>query len=148
MEALSLGDTETANNLLIKANNLLKSTNSQATSKLKSITLNNFGCLFKRLNNPLKALKYLTEALEYEADSSVDSVNLAGTLLNICAIKSQLELHEEALSHGLKAIKILNQSVEPNLNTEITLAIAFHNVGIEEEYLDRVNEAQGFFRKG
>ncbi|CAG9320971.1 unnamed protein product [Blepharisma stoltei] len=148
MEALSSGDAETASNLLTKANNLLRSASSSAVVKLKSITLNNFGCLYKRINNPLKALKYLSEALECESESSIDNVNLAGTLLNICAIKSQLDLHEEAVSHGLKAIKILNQAAEQNLNTKTTLAIAYHNVGIEQEFLDKIKEAQDFFMKG
>lgn len=37
------------------------------------------------------ALKYLKKALDLEIESDQDSMNIAGTMLNICAILSQLK---------------------------------------------------------
>src|SRR5574343_262215 len=68
------------------AEKLLKTLNSPENFKLQGITLNNFGCFYKRINKPNVALKFLQRACEKESIEPVDRVNLAGTLLNMCAI--------------------------------------------------------------
>ena len=62
-----------------------------AELKLFSLTLNNFGCYYKRQYKPNSALKYLQAALNLEkTDKGISKVELAGTYLNLCAIYSSL----------------------------------------------------------
>jgi hypothetical protein len=44
-----------------------------------------------RKNQANVALKYLKSALELETSSQQDAMNIAGTMLNICAILSMLK---------------------------------------------------------
>lgn len=86
--------------------------------------------------------------------------SLADTHLNMCAVLSQLNKHKEALQHVLISITLLQDeflnlgSQEKNMdvgdkkdedNTKgsiedrvSVLAIAYHNLGVELEYLQRV----------
>ena len=66
--------------------------------KLFSLTLNNFGCYYKKQRKPNSALKYLKAALNLErADKGITKVELAGTYLNLCAIYSGLNRHSDAV---------------------------------------------------
>ena len=109
--------------------------------KLHGITLNNFGCFYKRTKKPNVALKYLTKACEQEQMAAVDSVNLAGTHLNMCAIYSDLGKHEHALEQGLKALELMKTTIEYSPNFISTLVIAYHNAGVEYEFLNNLEEA-------
>ena len=83
---------------------------------------------------------------------------IADTHLNLCAVLSQLDRHEDALQHSMLSIILLqdeflttllpivsrlNQSEEsePPISDErhAKLAIAFHNLGVEFEHLKRVS---------
>lgn len=120
---------------------------SQTQAKLRSITLNNLGCFYKRAAQPLQALEYLQAALDLAADS--DRTNLAGTHLNICAIKSQLGNHHQALQHALEALRLLNACLQaPSPNQVTTLVIAHHNAGVELEYLRQGEQAAEAYRQG
>ena len=123
---------------------------SDPTGKLKllAITLNNLGCYYKRTDKPLFALKYLHQALELESQPPVDHTNLAGTLLNICAIRSQLGKHETALAEAQKALDVLSQVEELTPNSVTTQSIAYHNAGMELEHLGRIAEALDMFHVG
>ena len=60
-----------------------------AQIKLFSLTLNNFGCYYKKTAKPHAALKYLRSALRLEKqDPMITPGELAGTYLNKCAIYS------------------------------------------------------------
>ena len=109
--------------------------------KLQGITLNNFGCFYKRTKKPNVALRYLTKACEQEEIAAVDNVNLAGTHLNMCAIYSDLGKHELALEQGLKALELMKNSVGNSPNLISTLVIAYHNTGVEYEFLAIFEEA-------
>ena len=91
------------------AEKLLKTLNSPENLKLHGITLNNFGCFYKRINKPNVALKFLQRACEKESIEPIDRVNLSGTLLNMCAIYSQLGKHDRALEQGIQALSLLEQ---------------------------------------
>lgn len=120
---------------------------SQTQAKLRSITLNNLGCFYKRAAQPLQALEYLQAALDLAADS--DRTNLAGTHLNICAIKSQLGNHQQALQHALEALRLLSACLQaPSPNQVTTLVIAHHNAGVEMEYLRQGEQAAEAYRQG
>ena len=97
-------------------------------------------------------MSYLIQALELEL--KLDSPKtLADTHLNLCAVLSQLDRHEDALQHSMLSIillqdefltsllpKVKSMDNEENLiNDErlAVLAIAYHNLGVEFEHLKR-----------
>ena len=118
---LNQGDYYTSLEFLNKAKSSLKGVPLTACSKVMGITLNNFGCYYKTLNNPEQALVYLGQALEVEKQSFSDLNNLAATYLNISVTESQLNNHLAALENCLKAIHIL----KPVHSTSSTLAQTF-----------------------
>jgi hypothetical protein len=83
----------------------------------------------------------------------------ADTHLNICAVLSQLNKHELALNHAMSAVILLQEmmlskrldpesypydddaeaeeAMPPDANKDRTavLAIAYHNMGVEQEFL-------------
>lgn len=116
--------------------------------KLRAVTLNNLGCFYKNRNKPHTALQYLDRALRIEATTPACH-NPAGTHLNLCAILSQLGRHREAMEHAQCALELLNYGkgeTEPaekdsgGAQTSIT-AIAYYNLGVEQEYLKQVPQA-------
>jgi hypothetical protein len=52
------------------------------------------------------------QALELEKESNIQSSQIAGTKLNICAILSQLDKHEEASSYCISAIQDLLKTLK------------------------------------
>lgn len=149
MEALHQDDFQTAVNLLHRANYMLRQhSSSLEVIRLKAITLNNLGCLYKRSNQYSKSLQFLKEALECEKKLPSDYTNIAGTHLNLSAIKSLMSNHEDSLSHALKAINIIQQN--PELDQELirSLVVAYYNAGTEYQLLNRNGEASTFLRHG
>jgi tetratricopeptide (TPR) repeat protein len=116
------------------------------TSKLFGITFNNFGCFYKRMNKPNVALKYLIKACKNESVEPVDKVNLAGTLLNICAIYSQLGKHLKALEQSCEALELLKEGNQDSKHYMSTLIIAYHNTGVEYEYLSNLRQAADCYK--
>ena len=123
------------------AEKMLKTIDSNSNHKLQAITLNNFGCFYKRINKPNVALRFLKKACEKESVEPIDSVNLAGTLLNICAIYSQLGKHDLALEHGCKALQLVEKCEISSPNLASTLIIGYHNTGVEYEFLNCLKQA-------
>ena len=123
------------------ADKLLKSIDSNGNTKVQAITLNNFGCFYKRINKPNVALKFLKKACEKESIEPIDNINLAGTLLNICAIYSQLGKHDFALENGCKALQLVEKCETTSPNLVSTLIIGYHNTGVEYEYLNCLKQA-------
>lgn len=100
------------------------------------------------------ALNFLQKALQIEARLQRPETQ-ADTHLNICAVLSQLNKHELALNHAMSAVILLQemmlrkrldpssaeeeeefQSVEANQKDRTAvLAIAYHNMGVEQEFL-------------
>lgn len=109
--------------------------------KLQGITLNNFGCFYKRSKMPNVALKYLSKACKREVIGAVDNVNLAATHLNMCAIYSELGKHEIALQEGVMALELMKKSSDRSMNFVSTLVIGYHNTGVEYEFLKRYKDA-------
>lgn len=70
--------------LLQKADKLLeKSGKTSDTYWIQSITLNNFGCYYKKVGKPNSALKFLNQALNLEMKSGQEAIAIAGTRLNM-----------------------------------------------------------------
>lgn len=126
---------------LKEADKMLKSIDPSSNIKLQAITLNNFGCFYKRINKPNVALGFLKKACVKEAIEPVDNVNLAGSLLNICAIYSQLGKHDIALENGCKALQLVEKCEASTPNLVSTLIIGYHNTGVEYEFLDNLKQA-------
>lgn len=142
-------------------------------SRLRSMTYNNFGCLYRRISLPEKALEYLEKALEIEELSN--NVNeCAATHLNLSASHSVLHNDMLALRHGEKAIILIQGQLWPGstfqeglatlvamlldktdraswraqvMKDAHVLAMAYHNVGTQNERLGRMKEAQVSFSR-
>ena len=150
MDHLRVEQFDEAFNLLRRAEEMLRyPDDTPGKLRLLAITLNNLGCFYKRSSKPNVALKYLQQALEIEVKTSNDRTNVAGTHLNICAIKSQLNKHESALQHAKQALFLLSSpGFEFTPNSVTTLAIAYHNAGVEYEFLTETGEAAKAYHSG
>ena len=112
-----------------------------SNSEAKAITYNNTACYYRKIGKPKVALSYLQSALQIEKQLD-NSENIADTHLNICAVLSQLDKHDAALLHGTKAVALIQEMLleEVSLSPErlSVLAIAYHNIGVEQEFMKRV----------
>lgn len=115
--------------------------------RLSAVTFNNMGCFFKRRSKLHAALQYLFRALEVELQTD-SAENPAATHLNICATFSQMGRHEEAQEHAEKAIMQLQAEwdnsenpTEEHPTNKSFLAMAYHNLAVEQEYLNYWEEA-------
>lgn len=148
MDFLRSENYKNALSCLNKAEEVLGSGQVSNLNKLLGLTLNNFGCFYKRTGNPSLALNFLKKALEIESKDPVDVNNLAGTHLNMCAILSSIGEHKKALDHSLKAMNLLKDKVEDDGNLLTTLIVAHYNAGIEYEMLTKMSEARKVYLDG
>ena len=72
---------------------------------------------------------------------------MAGTHLNLCSLKSHLNKHDEALNHAHKAITIIQKNYSGQNDFTGTLVAAYHNAGLEYQFLNRKIEASNFLRQ-
>lgn len=92
----------------------------------------------------LRALGYMDKLSELTPESPLSRAKLR---LNYCAILSQLSKHDQAQTHALKAVFLLQDLViQQSLRgldlaeTELeTLATAYYNLAVEQEYLHEVD---------
>lgn len=114
---------------------------------LKSTTYNNLACYYRRTGKVRTALSYLIQALDLELKIDQPKT-LADTHINLCAVLSQLDRHEDALQHSMLSIILLQDEFlttllskykngeegtgEEEINDErlAVLAIAYHNLGV------------------
>ena len=118
---------------------------SQLKYRLLGVTQNNLGCYYKRARLPKVALVYLKNARDSERLGGVDNIIRAGTILNICAIYSELGLHQKALEQSLGALDLLKSS-EFTENLISTLVIGYHNTAVEYEFLKHGKEALEYYK--
>lgn len=145
MQRLSTDEYDDAKTLLGRAEGV-----SEPASCLRAITYNNMACVHRRQGHLRTALQYLTKALDIESSLS-DAHNPSDTHLNICAVQSQLGRHELALEHAQAALVMLHaelfgdeqpaldgaQPFPPLAERMSVLAIAYHNMAVEQEFLAR-----------
>lgn len=151
MEHLRQGNYQASLHLLRRAQDILNCPQSStAKSKLEAITYNNLGCYYKKIGKLSLALQFLTKALDLESTSVIDKSNLAGTHLNICTIRSSLNQHDYAVKNAIKAIELLLEAekTEHTSNLVSTLAIAYHNAGVEYEVLGEYGIARDCYMNG
>ena len=134
MESLKSGDFSTAFSLLKQAESHLHPS-LPSLWKLQAITYNNLGCFFKKARDHSNAMTYLQQALRIELDYPEDYTNVAGTYLNLCAVFSMVNRHKQALRQAQRALQVLKAHFQRSPNLVTTMAIAYHNIGVEFEYL-------------
>ena len=123
------------------------------------MTFNNMACYYRRIGKMRTALNFLQRALTIESRLQRPETQ-ADTHLNICAVLSQLNKHELALNHAMSAVILLQEMMlrrkldpasameddledvpgtvvpkETNKDKVAVLAIAYHNMGVEQEFL-------------
>ncbi|OMJ70152.1 hypothetical protein SteCoe_31931 [Stentor coeruleus] len=123
-------------------------TENQTKNKLMVITYNNFGCLFKRMSDYPKALKFLFKAVEFGSMLPDELATLAGAHLNICSIYSQQQDHVKAVKHGLKSIFLLKNIFKEQPKHLPTMIIAYHNVGTEYQLMGQIENAENCLKVG
>jgi len=134
----------------------------------KAMTYNNMACYYRRVGKLRTALKFLEQALSIEGRlNKIDTQ--ADTHLNICAVLSQLNKHELALNHAMSAVILLQEDLlfkavdgekeeetkssktksnkDPNKDRTSVLAIAYHNMGVEQEFLRSYHAAILSYKK-
>ena len=66
---------------------------------------------------------------------------MADTYLNLCAVLSQLGRHKEALENVLFSVTLLQEEIlgagKSPTERLLVLAIAYHNMAVELEHLER-----------
>lgn len=127
----------------------------------KAVTYNNFACYYRKQGKLHSALTYLEKALKIENSNECASYP-ADTHLNLCPVLSQLGRHSEALEHAQNALIMLQEElftvtmnndsddakVEQRADRISVLAIAYHNIGVEEEFLKKYDRSLQAYKKG
>lgn len=128
---------------LLKRAELLCETDDHA----RAITYNNLACYYRKVGKARVALTYLKKALTLDHDTP-------NTHLNLCASLSQIGKHEKALEHAMQAVILLQDlfitTTQANKGFEEhspVLAIAYHNMAVELEFLKRTSEALTIYKK-
>lgn len=122
-------------------------------TSLLAVTCNNLGCYYKKVGKLHAALSYLRKALKIEVSLSTDDVTVAGTHLNICAILSKLDKHDKAVQHALCSLELISNRVASATHSVSqdeysVLAIAYHNVAVERDYLHQWDQAHAAYQQG
>jgi tetratricopeptide (TPR) repeat protein len=154
MTYLGQGDFSTVLELLKKAEIL-----TEREPVGRAVTLNNFACYHRKKGNLSGAVKCLSKALKIE--SRLENIpNRADTHLNMCAVLSQLGKHQSALEQAQSSLILLHEELfaghregdsEPSgdrVDRMAVLAIAYHNVGVEYEFLKNFPLSLQSYHKG
>lgn len=108
----------------------------------KATAYNNLACYYRKTGKPKVALSFFQSALHIEKEVAGPG-SIADTHLNICAVLSQLNKHDAALLHGTNAVALIQEMLleEGSLTGEraSVLAVAYHNIGVEQEFMKRVS---------
>ena len=92
--------------------------------RLRAVTYNNLGCLYKRRGQPEEALEYLSKAMELE-DLTGSVQECASTHLNMCASYSVLHQYANALAHAERAIVLLQRELWGGMASSFQRGTAF-----------------------
>merc|ERR1719171_1160597 len=155
MDSLRQGDHKAAFEQLKYAEAiLLANQREDESTNILAVTCNNLGCYYKKVGKLNAALSYLKRALKIEVSLQTDDVTIAGTHLNICAILSKLEKHDKAVQHALCALELIGGRVtgaeagQAGQDDYSVLAIAYHNVAVEREFLRQWDQAAMAYHQG
>lgn len=130
----------------------------------RAVTWNNLACYYRRTGKLRTAVSFLERALAIEEHNQ--NADAAQTHLNLCATLSQLNRHDEALSHArcalLRNFELLSplmlrgelsiarsESVSEEQREQVmVLCIAYHNLAVEQEYLKHLEAATTAYLEG
>jgi tetratricopeptide (TPR) repeat protein len=116
-------------------------------SELRSRTLNNIACCYKAQNKQTLALRYIEKALFLYPSGDFH--------LNKCAILSMSGKHQQALEEAMFAVIYLQEELMELLinNSPLdskkfeALAISYHNLAVELEFLRKIPQSISFYSK-
>jgi len=157
LEALNDGQMAQSYQLLTRAEQLTAGKTPAPQSdrlRLRALTMKNLGCYYKKKGQLKMALKCLKKAVKLET-RLVDPVNPADTHLNICAILSLMGKHMEALEHAEESLILLQDELaitnpsqgNPPKDRVAVMAICYHNIAVEQEYLKKYDLAIQSYNK-
>ena len=112
--------------------------------------LNTLSCLYRRMNQFELGVETLEEALELQKRFRLRD-QLGATYLNLCAIHSQNQNHELALSNIELALEIFESRLGEAANEQQVLelkkyiAISNFNLGVENEFLGNFPQSLNFY---
>eukprot|EP00755_Sulcionema_specki_P007212 Sspe_Gene.37604::Locus_18155_Transcript_1_1_Confidence_1.000_Length_2679::g.37604::m.37604 len=102
--------------------------------RLHAAAYTHLGCLEKKRGRFEAALGYLTQAAEIEKDAYSEGAT-AATAMNLCTVLSKLGRGDQLLEPAKLALRcVLNQRQEAGGVDGQILVVAFHNLGIAQEY--------------
>lgn len=133
VKAFKRGNFEAASHMLSNAFRIADSSDdfffgsTDTRHRLKSTTLNNFGCMERRRGRLAVALQYMRQALDFGGTQSV------AVLLNIAAVLTQMGQADEAVGAARRAVGLLDHDREDN---RALAAIARHNLAMALERID------------
>ncbi|SPQ98495.1 unnamed protein product (mitochondrion) [Plasmodiophora brassicae] len=113
---------------------------------LRATTFSNLSCLYRRSGDQRLALRAISSALKIEKRAAAGGGRLSpvpGTLLNMSAVLSEMGRHRSAIHYAQLALDRLTDQLAklpPHLDpmpAYVLTAIAYHNVAVEQEHLQR-----------
>eukprot|EP00960_Hanusia_phi_P027721 746977-Hanusia_phi.AAC.1 len=153
LKLLHSDSPEEALKLLRKAEILASNAKSESEmhSPVEAITYNNIACCLKRKGKLRSALRYLEVAREIEKACGESAADPPGTMLNLCAVLSDLGRHDAALAQAQAAAELLQHQIDAESESEQSagrrrgrgknvkmqlslLAVAYHNIGVQHEH--------------
>lgn len=140
LQLLKVSDFPSAKTYLDTCLNILSSKYLPNSKKLLGITLNNYGCYYKRQGLLEKSLKLFHKSIQ--ASTQAGS-NVSETFLNISNVLSQNSNHAEALQAAYNAIKSLDSNKK---NTKLAV-LAYKAMASEFKFLGMMKESQRMFEK-
>jgi tetratricopeptide (TPR) repeat protein len=116
---------------------------------------NHLACCYKRVNNLRLTKAYLDKALDLSRVHKGAAIDRASLHLNMCAVLSSMNKHKEAVRFGGSAVQYAQEElVNLKLNGEMEttqkvtlLAVAYHNLAVEEEHLRNFDAALEWYDK-
>ncbi|CAD8168430.1 unnamed protein product [Paramecium pentaurelia] len=133
--------------LLLGCDQMFKGLTPKQQGYLRVQILNGLGCYYRRVGQLEKALKELECALAVIKKYALKEV--AVTHLNLSVVLSLVEEHEGALENAKKAVTESHKEYQYYIKNHVSmqafkfqrcvssLAIAFYNVGVQEQYFQK-----------
>ena len=139
IQLLKIDDFSSAKPYLDTSMHILTSKKVKNSKRLLPITLNNYGCYFKRLGYLQESLDFFKQALE---KSDYKGSNVTETYLNISNVLYQSANYPEALKAALKALESLKKE---NSKTAVQV---YEMLGSIYKLMGLGKEAQSMYLKG
>ncbi|KAL4431678.1 hypothetical protein ABPG74_017307 [Tetrahymena malaccensis] len=156
VEALNENNWEKCSQILNVCDDLTQPHKYGFFVEMRALSLNNQGCMYKRMQDYEKALACFQKALYLQIQQE-SKLYLGYTHLNLSAILNQIGDHKQALSHAKKSVIQLHKDFQEyqkeNKDIQLlkqmegyievcnNLALAFYNVAVEEEFFNNIDMA-------